>query len=199
MNSIAWAPHEYGLMLACASSDGKLSILHCNVDDGIWGHDIVSGHSIGVNSVSWAPCSDLGSVVQTQPQAQITKRFASGGCDNLIKILSEKEGHWIEENILEGHTDWVRDVAFAPSIGLGKTYLASCSQDKTVLIWTQEQPGDEWKKRLLKEEPFPDVVWRVSWSVGGNMLAVSCGDNKVTLWKENIDGVFAQVGDVNEA
>ena len=29
---------------------------------------------------------------------------------------------------LQGHTDWVRDVAFAPSIGMPKTYLASGSQ-----------------------------------------------------------------------
>jgi protein transport protein SEC13 len=27
VNAISWAPHEYGLMLACASSDGKVSIL----------------------------------------------------------------------------------------------------------------------------------------------------------------------------
>jgi WD40 repeat protein len=27
VNSVAWAPHEYGLVLACASSDGKISIL----------------------------------------------------------------------------------------------------------------------------------------------------------------------------
>jgi protein transport protein SEC13 len=119
---------------------------------------------------------------------------------------------------LEGHTDWVRDVAFAPSPALGKTYLATCSQvlatntgihrftqvhttnykDKTVLIWTQE-PSGTWTKRLLKPDPFADVVWRVSWSVGGNILAVSCGDNKVSLWKENVDGVFTQVGDVNES
>ena len=27
VNSISWAPHEYGLILACASSDGKVSFL----------------------------------------------------------------------------------------------------------------------------------------------------------------------------
>ncbi|TFY73087.1 hypothetical protein EWM64_g10925, partial [Hericium alpestre] len=37
---------------------------------------------------------------------------------------------------------------------------------------------------------FPDVVWRVSWSLAGNILAVSCGDGKVTLWKENLKGVW---------
>lgn len=27
MNTVAWAPYEYGLMLACGSSDGSVSIL----------------------------------------------------------------------------------------------------------------------------------------------------------------------------
>lgn len=27
VNAVAWAPHEYGLVLACASSDGAISIL----------------------------------------------------------------------------------------------------------------------------------------------------------------------------
>ena len=29
---------------------------------------------------------------------------------------------------MEGHTDWVRDVAWAPNVGLPRTYLASASQ-----------------------------------------------------------------------
>lgn len=33
---------------------------------------------------------------------------------------------------------------------------------------------------------FEAVVWRVSWSLSGNVLAVSGGDNKVTLWKESL-------------
>lgn len=55
-----------------------------------------------------------------------------------------------------------------------------------------------WTKKVLKKEPFADVVWRVSWSPSGNILAVSCGDNKVSLWKENLEGVFQQVGDIND-
>ena len=27
VNTVAWAPYEYGLMLACGSSDGSISIL----------------------------------------------------------------------------------------------------------------------------------------------------------------------------
>ena len=38
----------------------------------------------------------------------------------------EDDGQWIEEQKLEGHSDWVRDVAWAPSIGLPKSIIASC-------------------------------------------------------------------------
>jgi protein transport protein SEC13 len=27
VNTVAWAPYEYGLMLACGSSDGSISII----------------------------------------------------------------------------------------------------------------------------------------------------------------------------
>ncbi|KAJ3058057.1 GTPase-activating protein S13, partial [Podochytrium sp. JEL0797] len=108
-------------------------------------------------------------------------------------------GTWKEESTLTGHTDWVRDLSWAPSLGLSTSYLASCSQDKTVQIWTQENPTAAWTRKSLKADAFPDVVWRVSWSTAGNILAVSCGDNKVTMWKENLEGEFAQIGEANEA
>jgi protein transport protein SEC13 len=98
---------------------------------------------------------------------------------------------------LTGHSDWIRDLAFAPNIGLPKTYLASCSQDKTVIVWSRDVGEDNFKPNVLGS--FGDVVWRVSWSLAGNLLAVSCGDNKVTLWKEGLTGKWELVGDINEA
>ena len=41
---------------------------------------------------------------------------------------------WTEEETLEGHTDWVRDVAYAPNIGLPRTYLATASQVGSVCV-----------------------------------------------------------------
>jgi protein transport protein SEC13 len=45
---------------------------------------------------------------------------------------------------------------------------------------------------------FEDPVWRVSWSVTGNILAVSSGDSNVTLWKETLDGSWSQVSQVED-
>lgn len=46
----------------------------------------------------------------------------------------EEDGQWKEDQKLEGHSDWVRDVAWAPSIGLPKSIIASCSQVNTDLL-----------------------------------------------------------------
>lgn len=58
------------------------------------------------------------------------QRMVTGGCDTYVKIwrLDAASGEWIEESKLEGHSDWVRDVAWAPSIGLPRSIIASCSQ-----------------------------------------------------------------------
>ena len=54
--------------------------------------------------------------------------------------------------------------------------MASSSQDRRVNIWTLKD-GSSWVPKVL--HTFEDVVWHVSWSVSGNILAVSGGDNKV--------------------
>ncbi|CUA71456.1 Protein transport protein SEC13 [Ustilago maydis 521] [Rhizoctonia solani] len=206
VNSISWAPHELGAIVACASSDGKLSVLTFK-NDGTWGADIFNAHSVGCNAVSWAPATIPGSLItptpgvpnantNAPPSTASVKRFASAGCDNLVKIWGFREDNqtWVEEEVLKGHTDWVRDVAWAPNIGLPRSYIATASQDRTVIIHSKSTPSSPWTQTVLhptsdaNETKFPDVVWRVSWSLAGNILAVSCGDGKVTLWKENLKG-----------
>lgn len=87
-------------------------------------------------------------------------------------------GDWIEECRLEQHRDWVRDVAWAPTVGLEFSMIASCSQDCRVVIWKcRDLDSQNWQPTILHQ--FDDVVWHVSWSICGTILAVSCGDNKV--------------------
>ncbi|KAJ1723263.1 GTPase-activating protein S13 [Coemansia erecta] len=212
VNAIAWAPHELGPVLLCGSSDGKISLLTFT-EEGIWDAQIIrNAHATGVNAVSWAPVIAAGAFAQpgATQKASLVKQFASGGCDQNIKIWAyfEDKKTYDVVKVLEGHGDWVRDVAYAPNIGLPRTYLASCSQDKNVYIWTQDAPiskaaagqnaASDWVRTQLSSTPFPDVVWRVSWSMSGNVLAVSCGDNKITLWKENLKGEWERISEINE-
>lgn len=203
VNSVCWAPAELGLILAAGSSDGTITVLTGNSSTNEWDvKKIQNAHSIGCNSVSWAPVFPSSSQSYT-PQ----KRIVSGGCDNLVKIwlFDESEDRWIEEQKLEAHSDWVRDVAWAPATGLPKTYIASCSQDRRVIMWTKSlipsnstdsTASSRWTNTVLNT--FDDVVWHVSWSIMGNILAVSGGDNKVSLWKETPDSHWVCLSGVTD-
>eukprot|EP00731_Ephydatia_muelleri_P001706 Em0001g1706a len=194
VNCVQWAPHDWGLQLACVSSDESFSILS-NSGDGPWKYTKhENAHALGCNAVSWAPAVNPSSLVEANTRHPVSnvKRIVTGGGDNLVKIWREENDNWILEDKLEAHTDWVRDVAWAPSVGLPLSRIASCSQDGKVIVWTKdESSGQNWTPKVLKT--FAEVVWRASWSVTGDILAVSGGDNKVTLWKEQKDGEWACV------
>lgn len=187
VNSVTWAPHGLGAVLLCTSLDGHVLVLDFN-DDGTTLPVIFEAHAIGVNLALWAPAG----------ANDKERRFVTCGSDNLAKIW-----HWdataakyVEEARLEGHSDWVRDVAWLP-LALVRLYIATASQDRTVLIWLQDKAG-VWQKQPLTAERFPDVCWRALWSLSGNILAVSGGDNKVSLWKENLKGQWESAGEVEQ-
>lgn len=88
VNSVQWAPHELGAVLACASSDGKVSVLEFK-EDGSWDVKLFQAHAIGCNAVAWAPTTSPGSVVQASgsaPNSTNVRRFVTGGSDNLVKV-----------------------------------------------------------------------------------------------------------------
>lgn len=215
VNGLAFAPHEFGLSLAAASSDGKVSIL-THQPDNTWSVDYIHDNALGVNSVSWAPAgayydsSDTTTVVidadtdtATAPAVE-PPRLVTGGCDNRIRfwVKNLETNTWEEEKSASigsslSHSDWVRDVAWAPPLLPNVNVVASCSEDRKVIIWTQTGgKGNEWKPTLLQE--FEAPVWRVSWSLTAQMLAVSSGDNDVSLWRAGLDGVWSQISSVED-
>lgn len=198
VNAVAWAPHAIGYpMLACASSDGDISIL--SYKDLRWTSEhIRSAHKNGVMSISWAPMLTVGALGQSG-EVQTHPRLVSCGCDNLVKIWTMRDDNWsANPELLQSHGDWVRDVAWAPSIGLSSSMIASCSQDGEVVIWSQDpEVSDKWVANQLHK--FPDTVWRVSWSVTGNILAVTTSENTVTLWKESLGGEWKIVKELQSS
>lgn len=137
---------------------------------------------MGVNSISFAPFKHLGSNVDGH---QIY-RFACGSSDNLLRIYrftcGGNESTWMKEYELQGHKDWIRTVAWAPTCGLPNNTIASGGQDKKVIIWTQE--NDKW---IPKKIELNGIVWGLSWNHSAQTLAVSSGDESVCLLKQNID------------
>lgn len=66
----------------------------------------------------------------------------------------------------------------------------ACNVRAQVLAWVEQQDGT-WSRKAVTDLKVP--AWKVSWSVAGNILAVSDGNNAVSLWKETLDGVWQQV------
>jgi protein transport protein SEC13 len=209
VNSVCFAPHEYGLIFACASSDGFVSIC-TQLSDGTWDERRVSEsrdggahtHPLGANSVSWAPAVAPGSLWMPEMSAPPPKRIVTAGCDQLIKVwrCDESSNNWVlDRPPLAGHREMVRGVAWAPSVGLPRAIIASAGQDRRVIVWSQELSSDpaggqstaEWTKTELPA--FADAVWSVCWSPTGGALGVACGDDTVSVWKEELDGTWRNI------
>jgi protein transport protein SEC13 len=90
------------------------------------------------------------------------------------KVEGNIDGNWVEETKQGSvHSDWVRDVAWAPNTAMPYNIIASCSEDRSVFIWKQSEKEGPWVSTKMRD--FEAPVWRVSWSVTGNVLAVSTG------------------------
>lgn len=228
INSVAFCPPEFGMQLAAASSDGRVSVLQYDTSTHAWRVHYLQDCPSGVNAVSWAPAGAYYEKPSTEDCAekQEAPRLVTAGCDNQIRFWvyqapnqegsgsgTETLGQWVPDPLATirspVHSDWVRDVAWAPVLLPNRNVVASCSEDQTVWIWTQDrtinttdESGDsspsaiEWKPTLLHS--FDAPVWRVSWSITGHLLAVSAGDADVTLWKAGVDGTWSQVSSVPE-
>jgi protein transport protein SEC13 len=184
VNTVAFAPWEAGLLLAAGSSDGQVS-LHSHKGADQWARMSFEAHPNGVNAVAWCPVAGVMSI-------------ASGGCDNQVKIWNYNEAsqNWAQSHIFNpGHGDWVRDVAWQPETGNAKT-LASVGADQFLLIWTKESDNHTWRQQTKVK--LPGKAWRVSWSVTGSLIVVSCGENDMLLYKENLDGEWIPVGKLND-
>jgi protein transport protein SEC13 len=190
VNALAWAPEEHGLVLACCSSNGLVSVMESGAQDGTSFTEICEFDSLhqGCNALSWAP-------YYATPSAGKMRRLATGGCDHAVRVwcYDASTSQFKMESVLpQKHADWVRDVAFSPSVYVaGVEMLASGGQDKEVHVWRHDVGENKWTVHVLPR--FAAVVWRVAWSVTGNVLAVTTADNQVTLWREAADGEFKRV------
>lgn len=163
-----WAPFEYGLILGAGTADGKLVIL-TRTKDGQFQKESFNAHSDAINGLSWAPYSN------DDKKGPSNQRLVTGGSDNAVRVWEfSKEG---EPSMTElgHHKEWVRDVAWSDS-----SLLASCSEDMTCKVWRSIK--NTWQETQI-EMQVP--LWKVSWSVGSSLLAISGGENQVVVMAED--------------
>lgn len=198
VNAVQWAPEEFGPVVATASSDGAVAITtYCG---GCWQPSIkLSNNSNHIAHAMGAMCVSFAPFKSTLADRMLV---ASGGCDSHVRLWvspsSVENGLAFElHQVIEAHGDWVRDVAFCPTSPASRfVVLASCGQDKTVVIhrkpWEQlsaeinggPAQAAEWERSVIA---FTEPVWRLSWAPSGEMLVVTNAQSEVFVLREGAD------------
>lgn len=101
VNCIAWAPWEYGLILAAGTAEGRLVIFERTADD-VWAktHDFIA-HQSGVNGISWGPSTEPAILADTSNVQAANaagkfqlphKRLVTGGNDHAVQLWELRDG-----------------------------------------------------------------------------------------------------------
>jgi protein transport protein SEC13 len=182
VNGVQFAPNEYGLILASASSDGFVAVTQ-----------FLNGHWRETAPVSQSPSHPLGAMAVSFAPFHGSRKdapiLASGGCDAKVRLWSKSAtgGAWAALAEFAEHKDWVRDVAFNPDASGRFLVVASCSQDKTVIIRRipVEQDVKDVKSWEVSVNTFPETLWRLSWSPCGTMLLVTTAESNSFILKQS--------------
>eukprot|EP01061_Rhynchopus_euleeides_P022411 TRINITY_DN36506_c0_g1_i1.p1 TRINITY_DN36506_c0_g1~~TRINITY_DN36506_c0_g1_i1.p1 ORF type:complete len:348 (+),score=88.13 TRINITY_DN36506_c0_g1_i1:94-1044(+) len=202
--ALSWAPHEHGCYLVSGGADGVVAVL-CKPSGADWSINTFNAHSGGVTGASWAPIMSSGTLIQpSQPGQNLAsvKRFVTGGCDGQLRVwmLNSQRGAWESVATMSEHCRngvvAIRDVQWARNCGLPFDYIASCADDKLVLVWRQVMPDKEWKHRTVLQTDMTPC--RLSWSTNGTLLAISFEDHTVSVWKEESSADWRMVSRISQ-
>lgn len=174
VKATSWA--RSGGLLATCSRDKSVWIWEVTADDDFECASVMTTHSQDVKRVKWHPSKDL---------------LASCSYDDTVRLYREAMDDWESCNNLQGHESTVWSLDFN-STG---SRIATSSDDKTVKIWQEYQPGNPegistpddipaWKCVCTLGSFHDRAVYDVCWSPLEEVLATAGGDDSICIFKE---------------
>lgn len=202
---VAFAPCEYGLLLALASVDGKVTMISRREVKAsavlpageAWNAKSFAAHESAVLGLSWGPSTSpvtLAAGPAAKAATLAPKRLVTGGEDGMVRIWRHENDWdtWTQVKQLDKiHGACVLDVAWRPNLGIPCSMIASCAEDGSVVVWVQDMEGQPWRARAQWQVEAD--ARRLAWSNAGSILSVSAGDSHTFLYREGLDGEWEQV------
>ncbi len=157
--------HPAGIRFVDFSPDAsRVSLVDWDGVAGVW--ELAGGKQVG------ADVADINALAMTKDWKMLAESQNVDAGQIRLLNLNEKEAELTD--LMKGHTNSLRSLAFDPS---GKM-LASAGDDTTIRLWdveSQKQIGDEMTGHT-------DTVFSVAFSPDGNRLVSGGGDTTVRLW-----------------
>lgn len=104
-----------------------------------------------------------------------------------MKVWQESEDEWICSETIKGHTSTVWDACFEPKEG---SYLISCSQDNSLILWKStnldKMPEEEMKrfeKVFVLSNAHSRSIYSVDWSKISNKIASGGADDTIKIFE----------------
>ncbi|ELQ73932.1 Vesicle coat complex COPII, subunit SEC13 [Trachipleistophora hominis] len=148
----------------CGCADGKIRAY--KLTDTEYGATEIASNEYGVTCLS---CND--------------EHLVSGGMDFKVNLYADSR---LVETFAD-HENRVNDVAVCPSNKFGVFCFASCSDDKSVIIYTKESGGFKKQRIEIGEE-----CYELCFSKTGFVLTVGYGKNSFKAFVPDENGNFTE-------